>query len=63
MRVLDFKVFLEPDEDGGYVVVCPSLQGCYSQGETVDEALANIKEAIELCLEVEGAKNEVSQWA
>ena len=51
MRVLDFKVFLEPDEDGGYVVVCPSLQGCYSQGETVDEALANIKEAIELCLE------------
>ncbi|HEV8384906.1 MAG TPA: type II toxin-antitoxin system HicB family antitoxin [Candidatus Acidoferrales bacterium] len=51
MRVLDFKVFLEPDEDGGYVVVCPSLQGCYSQGETVEEALANIKEAIELCLE------------
>jgi predicted RNase H-like HicB family nuclease len=52
MKVLDFKVFLEPDEeDGGYVVVCPSLPGCYSQGETVDEALANIREAIELCLE------------
>ena len=48
---LDFKVLLEPDEDGGYVVVCPSLQGCYSQGETVEEALANIREAIELCLE------------
>lgn len=51
MAILDFKVFLEPDEDGGYVVVCPSLQGCYSQGETVEEALANIREAIELCLE------------
>ncbi len=51
MVIFDFKVFLEPDEDGGYVVVCPSLQGCYSQGETVEEALANIREAIELCLE------------
>jgi predicted RNase H-like HicB family nuclease len=51
MAVLDFKVFLEPDEDGGYVVVCPSLQGCYSQGDTVEEALANIREVIEMCLE------------
>jgi predicted RNase H-like HicB family nuclease len=51
MAALDYKVFLEPDEDGGYVVVCPSFQGCYSQGETVEEALSNIREAIELCLE------------
>jgi predicted RNase H-like HicB family nuclease len=51
MKALDFKVLLEPDEDGGYVVLCPSLTGCYSQGETVEEALANIREAIELCLE------------
>jgi antitoxin HicB len=51
MAAVDYKVFLEPDEDGGYVVVCPSLQGCYSQGDTVDEALVNIREAIELCLE------------
>ena len=51
MAVLDFKVFLEPDEDGGYVVTCPSLHGCYSQGDTVEEALANIREAIELCLD------------
>ena len=48
---MDFKVFLEPDEDGGYVVSCPSLPGCYSQGETIEDALANIREAIELCLE------------
>lgn len=52
MKVMDFKVFLEPDEDdGGYVVRCPSIPGCYSQGETVEEAMANIREAIELCLE------------
>lgn len=51
MAVLDFKVLLEPDETGGYVVICPSLQGCYSQGETVAEALANIREAIQLCLD------------
>lgn len=50
-RVYDFKVLLEPDATGGYVVICPSLPGCYSQGETVGEALKNIREAIELCLE------------
>ncbi len=52
MQVYDFKVFLEPDEEaGGFVVTCPSLPGCYSQGDTVEEALDNIKEAIQLCLE------------
>ena len=52
MNSLDLKVFLERDEDyGGHVVRCPSIQGCYSQGKTVEEALANIREAIELCLE------------
>jgi antitoxin HicB len=52
LNSLDFKVFLEREEDyGGYVVRCPSIQGCYSQGKTVEEALTNIREAIELCLE------------
>jgi antitoxin HicB len=52
MTTRDFKVFLEPDENySGYVVVCPSLSGCYSQGKTVSEALANIREAIDVCLE------------
>jgi len=52
MPTQDFKVFLEPDQEyGGYVVVCPTLPGCYSQGKTVSEALANIREAIELVLE------------
>ena len=51
MQVYDFKVLLEPDETGGYVVSCPSLPGCYTQGDTVAEALDNIKETILLCLE------------
>jgi predicted RNase H-like HicB family nuclease len=45
------RVVLEPSEDGGYTAVVPSLPGCISEGETRDEALANIKEAIELYLE------------
>jgi len=49
---LSRQVIIEPDETGGYVVSCPSLPGCHSQGETIDEALANIREAIELYLEV-----------
>jgi predicted RNase H-like HicB family nuclease len=45
------QVILIPDETGGYIVEVPSLPGCYSQGETVDEALENIREAIELHIE------------
>ncbi len=50
---LTFPVILEEDETGGYVVINPALEGCYSQGETIEEALENIKEATALCLEVE----------
>ena len=49
---MHLKVFLEEDEEvGGYVVSCPSLPGCFSQGDTMEEALENIKEAIQACLE------------
>ena len=52
MPTRDFKVFLERDEEyNGYVVVCPTIPGCYSQGHTVEEAMANIREAIDLFLE------------
>ena len=44
------------DEDGGFVVECPVIPGCISQGDTRDEALANIREAIELCLENQAAE-------
>lgn len=45
------QVILIPGPDGGYVVEVPSLPGCYSQGETVEETLANIREAIKLHIE------------
>jgi predicted RNase H-like HicB family nuclease len=48
---LNIKVVLEPSKDGGYTVYTPSLPGCISEGETEEEALTNIKEAIELYLE------------
>jgi predicted RNase H-like HicB family nuclease len=46
-----FKVVLEPSDEGGYTVYVPSLPGCISEGETADDALLNIREAIELYLE------------
>ena len=47
-----FNVTLDRDEDGIWVVECPSIPGCVSQGKTREEALENIREAIALCLEV-----------
>ena len=46
-----FKVVLEPSDEGGYTVYVPSLPGCISEGDTINESLANIKKAIELYLE------------
>lgn len=46
-----FPVVLQEEKEGGYFVVNPALEGCYSQGDTVEEALQNIKEATELCVE------------
>ena len=56
---MNYSVILEPDPDGGYVVVVPAFPGCYTQGETVDEALANAREAIELTIEDLEARGEV----
>ena len=47
-----FHVVIEQDEDGMYVGRVPELQGCLSQGASLDELMKNIREAIELCLEV-----------
>lgn len=47
----EFYVIIERDEDGYYVGEVPQLKACYSQGETIDELMANMKEVIELCLE------------
>jgi predicted RNase H-like HicB family nuclease len=50
----EFYVIIERDEDGYYVGEVPQLRACYSQGRTLDELMANIREVIELCLEEEG---------
>jgi predicted RNase H-like HicB family nuclease len=51
MRKMKFKVVLEKSDEGGYTVYVPSLPGCISEGETIEEAMKNIQEAIELYLE------------
>jgi predicted RNase H-like HicB family nuclease len=48
---MGLKVVLEPSDEGGYTVYVPSLPGCTSEGDTIDYALANIGEAVELYLE------------
>ena len=49
---MKLSVTVDRDEDGMWVVECPAIPGCVSQGKTKEDALKNIKEAIELCLEV-----------
>ena len=51
-KLLNFKVLIEQDEDGIFVASVPAIPGCHTQGNTYEEAIGNIKEAIELCLEV-----------
>jgi predicted RNase H-like HicB family nuclease len=46
-----FPVVLRPGEDGWIIAECPTIVGCISQGKTREQALSNIREAIELCLE------------
>lgn len=53
-----FHVLIEQDEDGGFIGKVPELQGCLSQGDTLDELMSNIKEAIELCLEVKAEEKQ-----
>ena len=48
---MKLQVVLEPSDEGGYTAYVPTLPGCISEGDTVDEAMRNIREAIELYLE------------
>ncbi len=66
VKPIKYTVILEPTDEGGYVVSCPALPGCISQGETLEETLENIKEAILLVIEVlqeegEPIPNETSE--
>ena len=56
---MKFNVILEPAAEGGYNVQVPALDGCFTQGDTVEEALSNAKEAIICYLEGLGKVNEI----
>jgi predicted RNase H-like HicB family nuclease len=56
-RIYNYTILLEKEEDGGYHAFCPLLKGCHSQGDTFEEALDNITEAIELYIESLRADN------
>lgn len=51
MKALEFSVVILEDEEGGYVAYVPELPGCHTQGDSLDEVIKNVKEAIELYLE------------
>lgn len=53
-----YSIVVDPDPEGGYAVTVPALPGCITQGETIDECLANAKEAIALYLEDLAASGE-----
>lgn len=54
---MKFTVILAPEAEGGYSVICPAIPGCVSQGNSLENALANVREAILLCLEVRKDEN------
>ncbi len=51
----DFNILIEEDENGVLVASVPELRGCHTQANSLDELMLRIREAIELCLEVEGS--------
>jgi antitoxin HicB len=51
VKILNYKILLKKEPEGGYTVFVPSLPGCITYGETIDESIINAKEAIELYIE------------
>ena len=51
MKILNYKILLKREPEGGYTVFAPSLPGCITYGKTIDESIINAKEAIELYIE------------
>ena len=51
MKKYNLQVIIEQDEDGIFIAECPALQGCYTQGETFEEVIKNIKYVVVICIE------------
>ena len=58
----EFNVIIEKDEEGYYVASVPELHGCHTQAKSLDTLMERIKEAIALCLEVQGKESEPMQF-
>ena len=56
-KIRNFTVLIEQDEDGMYVAKVPDIQGCYTQGKTIQQVMERIKEAIQVCLEADKEQN------
>ena len=62
-KILHLPILVEQDEDDFYIVSCPVFKGCRSYGSTIDEALANVKEVIDMCIEEEKEKaSEINRF-
>ena len=62
-KILHLPILVEQDEDDFYIVSCPVFKGCHSYGSTIDEALNNIKEVIDMCVEEEKEKtSEINRF-
>ncbi|MBS3769504.1 MAG: type II toxin-antitoxin system HicB family antitoxin [Bacteroidales bacterium] len=55
-KEIHLPILVEQDEDNYFIVSCPVYKGCHSYGESIDEALENIREVIEMCMEEEKEK-------
>lgn len=62
MKIYNYTVIIDREEDGGYHAFCPALPGCHTQGDTYDEIIDNIKDAIKLYLESLKAHHEVDEF-
>lgn len=62
-KILHLPILVEQDEDNFYIVSCPVFKGSHSYGSTIDEALDNIKEVIDMCIEEEkGKASEINRF-
>lgn len=58
MKKRHYPIIIEQDMNGVFIVSCPSFRGCHSYGDTIDEAMVNISEAITVCMEESAAESE-----
>ncbi|MFZ1321002.1 MAG: type II toxin-antitoxin system HicB family antitoxin [Ignavibacteria bacterium] len=58
MKNYNFTVVIDKDEDGNYLAICPSLQGCYTEGSSMEEAMELIEDAVRLHIEDRLENNE-----